>query len=54
MANRYHKVTCEDCGYVARSTAKWLDTRGAPLCPCHQNEVVKARAALALAEGDKP
>jgi hypothetical protein len=31
------KVACPHCGYIARVTAKWLDTIGAPICPC-QNE----------------
>jgi len=29
------KVQCEECGYVARVTAKWLHSVGAPICPCN-------------------
>jgi hypothetical protein len=29
------KVQCEECGYVARVTAKWLNNVGAPICPCN-------------------
>lgn len=32
--SRMLKVSCGDCGYVARVTGKWLAT-GAPLCPCN-------------------
>lgn len=34
------KVQCEDCGYVARTTSKWLDSVGAPLCPCNRSEML--------------
>lgn len=29
------KVRCDDCGYILRTTAKWLDKAGAPICPCN-------------------
>ena len=29
------KCECEACGYLARVTAKWLDSVGAPICPCN-------------------
>jgi hypothetical protein len=29
------KVECLDCGYVARTTKKWLEGVGAPICPCN-------------------
>lgn len=29
------KVQCPESGYVIRTTQKWLDLYGAPLCPCH-------------------
>lgn len=28
-------MRCESCGYVARTTRKWLADIGAPLCPCN-------------------
>lgn len=28
------KVSCGDSGYVARTTQKWLDLYGPPVCPC--------------------
>jgi hypothetical protein len=27
------KVECEVCGYTARTTRKWLDRDGPPICP---------------------
>lgn len=35
QTTRLLKVSCRECGYVARVTAKWLDDAGAPLCPCN-------------------
>ncbi len=32
---RLLKVECAKCGYVARVTKKWLESTGAPLCPCN-------------------
>jgi hypothetical protein len=31
---RLMKCECETCGYVVRTTRKWLAV-GAPLCPCN-------------------
>lgn len=31
---RMIKCECELCGYVCRTTRKWLDDKGAPFCPC--------------------
>jgi len=35
QATRQLKVVCPACGYTARTTRKWLDETGAPLCPCN-------------------
>jgi hypothetical protein len=32
QGTRLLKCECIDCGYVVRTTAKWLDTAGAPFC----------------------
>jgi hypothetical protein len=32
---RMVKCECGTCGYTARTTRKWLDEVGAPLCPCN-------------------
>lgn len=33
---RQLKCECDGCGYVARTTQKWLDAGGPPFCPtCH-------------------
>jgi len=33
QTTRMIKMTCEECGYVARTTAKWIDV-GLPTCVC--------------------
>ena len=36
QGTRMLKAECPDCGYTCRTTAKWLQSHGAPLCPCNQ------------------
>ena len=31
---RLVKAECPDCGYVIRTTRKWIDESGLPTCPC--------------------
>lgn len=33
QTNRQMKCECKSCGYVARTTRKWIDLLGPPLCP---------------------
>lgn len=35
QSTRMIKCQCEACGFVARTTRKWIDTVGAPLCACN-------------------
>lgn len=35
QGTRMKKVTCDECGYIARTTRKWLEAHGAPICPCN-------------------
>lgn len=44
QTTRLNKAECQSCGYTVRVTAKWLDSVGAPLCPCsgEQMEVTNA------------
>jgi SprT-like family. len=35
QSTRMLKCVCGECGYTARTTAKWLNDVGAPLCPCN-------------------
>lgn len=37
QSTRLGKVECADCGYTARVTAKWIESSGAPICPCNGN-----------------
>lgn len=34
QSTRMLKIKCEDCGFVARTTAKWLADVGLPICAC--------------------
>lgn len=36
QTTRLIKCECAECGYVCRSTMKWLTEAGAPLCPTHK------------------
>lgn len=35
QGTRMLKVVCKECGYTARTTAKWIEDPGPPLCPCN-------------------
>ncbi len=35
QGTRMIKCECKKCGYVVRTTRKWLDDVGAPVCPCN-------------------
>lgn len=35
QTTRMMKCTCEDCGYVARTTRKWVEEKGTLICPCN-------------------
>lgn len=35
QTTRLNKAECRECGYTVRVTAKWLESIGAPLCPCN-------------------
>jgi hypothetical protein len=39
QTTRMLKCECKDCGYTVRTTAKWLDEVGAPLCPCNEERM---------------
>lgn len=43
QTTRMLKCQCKDCGYVARTTAKWIADVGAPLCACN-NEPMEVAA----------
>lgn len=36
QSTRMLKCVCKECGYTVRTTAKWLDTIGPPICPCNE------------------
>jgi hypothetical protein len=37
------KCACPSCGYTARTTRKWLDAAGAPVCPT-DNETMEVQS----------
>jgi len=36
QTTRMVKCECGECGYIARTSMKWIDDVGAPLCPCNK------------------
>jgi hypothetical protein len=36
QTTRMVKCECKECGYSVRTSRKWLDEAGAPLCPCNK------------------
>jgi hypothetical protein len=36
QTTRMVKCECSPCGYIARTSQKWIDKAGAPLCPCNK------------------
>lgn len=48
--SRLLKCECPSCGYTVRTTAKWLDAAGAPLCPvesCYDENDMPIRMSVA-------
>jgi len=43
QGTRLIKVTCSDCGYIARTTRKFLDLTGAPLCACNSEPMKEGK-----------
>ena len=43
QSTRMIKCECQDCGYIARTSSRWISELGPPLCPCNEQsmEVVK-------------
>lgn len=39
QSTRMLKVECDGCGFIARTTAKWLDEIGAPHCACEYGQM---------------
>lgn len=42
QSTRLLKCECQECGYTVRTTAKWLDAYGPPICPCNDQVMVTA------------
>lgn len=39
QSTRMIKCECETCGYTVRTTRKWLEESGAPICPCNHKDM---------------
>jgi len=39
QTTRMVKAECGDCGYTVRTSRKWLEEAGAPLCPCNKKSM---------------
>lgn len=48
--NRQLKVKCPECGYTCRTTRKWLDEVGPPICPCSDVEADSEQALPRMEE----
>ena len=46
MKTRMLKCECSACGYVARTTRRWLIEYGPPLCPCNGEPMRDALADM--------
>jgi hypothetical protein len=53
QTTRMLKCECSECGYTARTTRKWLDEAGAPLCPKCTVELGEP-VALVVEDKDAP
>jgi len=42
QSTRLLKCQCAECGYTIRTTAKWIEAAGAPLCPCNSDPMAVA------------
>lgn len=55
QTTRLVKCQCEHCGYTVRTTAKWIEELGTPLCPCEYKGPKKySRMATDHVAGEEP
>lgn len=52
QSTRMIKCECPSCGYIARTSQKWIDEVGAPICPADGIQMA-ADGAEAPEDGDK-
>jgi hypothetical protein len=43
QTTRMIKCECCECGYTARTTAKWINEKGTPICPCNERHMEVTR-----------
>lgn len=52
QTSRWIKVSCPECGYIARTTRQWLEELGGPFCPCGLHEKYDDKGSLKQMEED--
>ena len=52
QTTRLIKCECGTCGYVVRTTAKWIDALGAPMCPCNGQRMNTAGSDESESDGE--
>lgn len=40
QTTRLVKCNCEACGYIVRTTVKWIEDKGAVICPCNGQQMM--------------
>lgn len=54
QTTRMVKCECKECGYSCRTSRKWLEDSGAPLCPCNRKPMAfKVPAELEGEDNDE-
>lgn len=43
QATRLRKCECPECGYIVRTTDKWLSLYGTPYCPCNEDTHIRMK-----------
>ena len=53
QTTRMLKCVCGKCGYTCRTTRKWLDAAGSPICPCSGEAMDALVGGAAAADADE-
>jgi hypothetical protein len=43
QSTRMIKCECQWCGYIVRTSQKWIDELGAPICPCEMSGIEEGK-----------
>jgi hypothetical protein len=53
QSTRLVKCECTECGYIVRTTRKWVDIQGAPFCPCNLQQMKASTEEPEDEDGDE-